>query len=66
MSSDGYKRNQELYQAAMAALKEERAKMESDDIAENERADKCGEATLVLFVLALLVALVVLGSRKKA
>lgn len=49
----------------MAAFREERAKMESDDIAENERADKCGEATLVLFVLAFLVALVALGTQKK-
>lgn len=49
----------------MAAFREERAKMESDDIAENEQANKCGEATLVLFVLALMVALVALGMRKK-
>ena len=58
-------RDSDHYRAAMAALKEERAKMESDDIAENEQANKCGEATLVLFVLALMVALVALGMRKK-
>lgn len=58
-------RDSDHYRAAMAAFREERAKMESDDIAENERADKCGEATLVLFVLAFLVALVALGTQKK-
>lgn len=45
--------------------RERAAEAESDDEAENKRADECGELTLVLFVLALIVTLVALGMRHK-